>query len=118
MAGIEFYETAPEGVLFRQGAFDRCVGRPVPFRFRPGGRRIGTATVTAVAVDPDGLGATWTVDVPDDCPVLLPMREGRPGFSFRFRLPDPRWPELAVVADRRDPLAARAPAVTRKGGTT
>ena len=110
MTGIEFYESLPEGTVVDPSMF--TVGQQVPFRIRPSGRRIGTATVLAVDVDDDGRGLTVEVQLADNSVALNLMREKHPGFSFSMRDPD----ELAIRAVEafRDPLAGRPPTVRRR----
>jgi hypothetical protein len=114
VTGIEFYDPAPDDgeVVYDRGMFDGMIGKVVPVRVRPSGRKVGDARVLAVDVDADGLGVTCSMEVPDNCAALTLLRSGRPGFSFTMREPG----EVGIQATEvfRDPLAARPPAVRRR----
>jgi hypothetical protein len=58
-------------------AFDRVIGATAPFKLA--GVAHGVARVVAVVVDEDGLGATWTADIPD---IVAPRPPGGVAMSF------------------------------------
>lgn len=112
MTGIEFYDTADGEIVFDPDAFAGAVGKVVPVRIRPSGRRVGDARVLAADVDPDGLGVTCSVEVPENSAALALLRSGRPGFSFVMR--DPGEVGITATEAFRDPLAARPPKIRRR----
>ena len=89
--------------IYARHAFDGCAGQEVPFRDRPGGREIGRATVVSVAVDDDGRGATWTVDITGDAErAFAGLTSGPMSFAPGGEVQD---------AVPRDPLHPRPPRI-------
>lgn len=86
---VKFWEPAGEYEQYMPHAFDGVIGQDVPFRDSPGGREIGRATVVSVAVDEDGRGATWTVDVTGEAGRAYARMTDARRASFAFREPDP-----------------------------
>lgn len=72
---VKFHQRADEHEVYAPHAFDRLIGQAAPFKVA--GVRRGSATVVAVAVDEDGKGATWTVDI-DGSVTLRPSRPVTP----------------------------------------
>jgi hypothetical protein len=93
--------TMPDGTQARDHyaphAFDRLKGQEAPFRL--GGVEHGTATVVDVVVDADGLGATWTVDIPE---MLGRPRRGSMPFGWHGEEQDLASAWLAQMRDGRE----------------
>jgi hypothetical protein len=100
---LVIHQPAKPGTVFAPDAFERQVGRTVPFKV--GDEVVGEARIVSVVVSDDGTDAEITLEAsfPEIGKATSLMLLGVPNASFAFREPEqPVDPLLRDFLDRRE----------------